>query len=36
LLERYIRWSTFCERYEPHHCEQAAHIVRTVAEQVRR
>ncbi|MEC8992030.1 MAG: aminotransferase class V-fold PLP-dependent enzyme [Candidatus Latescibacterota bacterium] len=36
LLERYIRWSTFCERYEPRHCEQAAHIVRAVAEQVRR
>ncbi|MBT5058804.1 MAG: aminotransferase class V-fold PLP-dependent enzyme [Gemmatimonadetes bacterium] len=36
LLERYVRWSTFCERYEPEHCEQAAHIVRSVAEEVRR
>ncbi len=34
-LERFIRWSSFCDRYEPHHCEQAASIVRRVAEENR-
>ena len=36
LLERYIRWSTFCERYEPEHCQRVADIVRSVADEVRR
>jgi perosamine synthetase len=36
FLECYIRWSTFCERYEPEHCEQAADIVRHVADGCRR
>ena len=31
-LDRWIRWSTFCEKYQPEHCEQAAAIVRRVAE----
>ena len=35
LLERFIRWSTFCDKYEPHHCEQAAAIVRHVADEYR-
>ena len=34
-LENFIRWSTFCERYEPAHCELAAHIVREVADRNR-
>ena len=36
LLERFIRWSTFCDKYEPHHCEQVAAIVRRVADEYRR
>ena len=32
FLETFIRWSTFCEKYEPEHCELAAHIVAKVAE----
>ena len=36
ILERFIRWSSFCDKYEPHHCEQAAAIVRRVAEENRR
>ena len=36
MLERFIRWSSFCDKYEPHHCEQAAAIVRRVAEENRR
>lgn len=36
FLERYIRWSTFCEKYEPHHCQQVADIVRRVATACRR
>jgi len=36
ILERFIRWSSFCDRYEPHHCEQAASIVRRVADENRR
>ena len=35
LLERFIRWSTFCDKYEPHHCEQAAAIVHRVADEYR-
>ncbi|MDQ1256811.1 MAG: DegT/DnrJ/EryC1/StrS family aminotransferase [Candidatus Hydrogenedentes bacterium] len=34
-LKRYIRWSTFCERYQPEHCELAASIVAEVAEKNR-
>src|SRR5207244_1473634 len=34
-LENWIRWSTFCEKYQPEHCELAAHIVRQVADQNR-
>ncbi len=36
MLERFIRWSSFCEKYEPRHCEQAAEIVRRVADEYRR
>jgi len=35
FLETFIRWSTFCEKYEPEHCELAAEIVRAVAERNR-
>ncbi len=35
-LETYIRWSTFCEKYQPEHCELAADIVRQVADKNRR
>jgi dTDP-4-amino-4,6-dideoxygalactose transaminase len=36
FLENYIRWSTFCDRYEESHCELAAEIVARVAERNRR
>lgn len=36
FLENWIRWSTFCEKYQPEHCELAARIVREVAERSRR
>ena len=32
FLESFVRWSSFCERYEPEHCELAAQIVREVAD----
>ena len=32
FLKTFIRWSTFCEKYQPEHCELAAQIVRQVAE----
>jgi perosamine synthetase len=32
FLETFIRWSTFCEKYQPEHCELAATLVREVAE----
>ncbi|HZO88465.1 MAG TPA: aminotransferase class V-fold PLP-dependent enzyme [Chthonomonadaceae bacterium] len=35
FLQNFIRWSTFCEKYQPHHCELAAQIVRTVADRNR-
>lgn len=35
FLEHWIRWSTLCEKYQPEHCELAAHIVREVAERNR-
>ncbi|MBM3265749.1 MAG: DegT/DnrJ/EryC1/StrS family aminotransferase [candidate division Zixibacteria bacterium] len=35
FLDTFIRWSTFCEKYEPVHCEQIAHLVRSVAERNR-
>lgn len=35
FLKSFIRWSTFCEKYEPEHCELAAQIVRKVAERNR-
>lgn len=35
FLEGFVRWSTFCEKYEPEHCELAAEIVRTVADRNR-
>ncbi len=31
FLKTFIRWSTFCEKYQPEHCELAAEIVREVA-----
>lgn len=36
FLKTFIRWSTFCEKYQPEHCELAADIVRSVAEANRR
>jgi perosamine synthetase len=36
FLTRFIRWSTFCEKYTEEHCEIAATIVRGVADAHRR
>jgi dTDP-4-amino-4,6-dideoxygalactose transaminase len=36
FLENWIRWSTFCEKYQPEHCELAARIVRQVADKNRK
>lgn len=36
FLERFIRWSTFCEKYTERHCEIAAEIVAAVANANRR
>ena len=35
FLEHWIRWSTFCEKYQQEHCERATEIVRNVAERNR-
>ncbi len=35
FLEHFIRWTTFCEKYEPEHCERAADLVRQVSDQNR-
>jgi perosamine synthetase len=35
-LENFIRWSTFCEKYEPAHCQLAANLIREVADKHRR
>lgn len=35
FLKTFLRWSTFCEKYQPEHCELAARIVREVAERNR-
>lgn len=32
FLQRFIRWSTFCEKYTEEHCRIAAQIVRAVAD----
>jgi hypothetical protein len=34
-LSRWIRWSSFCEKYQPEHCELAAALVRQVADRNR-
>lgn len=36
FLENMIRWSSFCEKYQPEHCELAADIIRRVADRNRR
>jgi len=36
FLETFIRWATFCAKYQPEHCELAAAIVGDVAERNRR
>jgi dTDP-4-amino-4,6-dideoxygalactose transaminase len=36
FLESWIRWSTFCEKYQPEHCELAAKIIRDVADRNRK
>jgi dTDP-4-amino-4,6-dideoxygalactose transaminase len=35
FLENFVRWSTFCEKYEEEHCELAAQLVAEVAERNR-
>lgn len=35
FLSTFIRWSTFCEKYTPDHCELAANIVRQTADKYR-
>ena len=36
FLDTFIRWSTFCEKYQPEHCELAAQLVQDVANRNRR
>jgi dTDP-4-amino-4,6-dideoxygalactose transaminase len=36
FLENFIRWSTFCEKYQPEHCQLAADIVREVVDRNRK
>jgi len=36
FLKNWIRWSTFCEKYQPEHCMLAAKIVNDVAEKDRK
>ena len=36
FLETWIRWATFCEKYETEDCELAARIVRDVADRNRK
>lgn len=36
FLENFIRWSSFCEKYQPEHCHRAAQIVAEVAERNRK
>jgi len=36
FLKRFVRWSTFCEKYTEEHCQTAARIVRAVADANRR
>ena len=36
FLQTFIRWATFCAKYQPEHCEMAAAMVREVAEQYRK
>ena len=35
FLKTFIRWSTFCEKYQPEHCARATEIVAAVAEKNR-
>ncbi|HID10132.1 MAG TPA: hypothetical protein EYP17_02380 [Candidatus Latescibacteria bacterium] len=32
FLENFVRWITFCEKYQPEYCELVAEIVREVAD----
>ena len=36
FLRTFIRWSTFCEKYQPEHCQLAADLVRQVGDANRR
>ena len=36
FLKTFVRWSTFCEKYQPEHCELASRIVRNVSDKNRR
>lgn len=35
FLKTFIRWSTFCEKYQPEHCARAAEIVADIAQKNR-
>ena len=35
FLNHFIRWTTFCEKYQPEHCDRVAQIVAAVADQNR-
>ncbi len=35
FLTHFIRWTTFCEKYQPEHCDRVAQIVAAVADQNR-
>jgi dTDP-4-amino-4,6-dideoxygalactose transaminase len=36
FLKTWIRWTTFCEKYQPEHCQLAADVVSSVAEKNRK
>ncbi len=35
FLDRWVRWTSFCEKYEEHHCIRAAEIVAATADRYR-
>jgi len=35
FLENWVRWSTFCEKYQPAHCKLAASIIEEIADKNR-
>jgi DNA-binding transcriptional LysR family regulator len=32
FLQRFVRWSTICEKYTEEHCQMAAQIIRAIAD----